>query len=359
MTETTQASEDQVATSVLMKLHRLAQQSTLYDENNEAQRQAIKSVAEAAQSYGTLAGRNVTFHFSDRAVYIGRRLLRGSRSTYTAATQMRNLLAKLGASQISIGHDVPEDDLRKLQAAFATALKGGDDPASGLASLSRVRLRAGRPPGEIAELESLSDEARAIKVYSLAIVIVRRFYEQLQKGNWEISSHVRRISEELIRLGGSVSPAILATTACRPAHDDAERTVSAALLALCMAQQLTNDQRLLRWLATGALLCEVGKPRVAGLDPDGSRRLGLRSPILGEGQYGELPGATAFVTTALGRLTDAGMMRSVVVYEALHIRERRRDGRDLRRRARPRDAVALVGLRAAFSGTSEQRQRGV
>src|SRR5690606_36922145 len=67
------------------------------------------------------------------------------------------------------------------------------------------------------------------------------------------------------------------------------------------------------------LLCEVGKPRVAGQDPDGSLRLGLRSPILAEHQYAELPGATAFVTTALGRLTDAGMMRSVVVYEALHI----------------------------------------
>lgn len=326
MTNESTVSEDQVATSVLMTLHRLAQQSTLYDENNEAQRQAVKAVADSAQAYGRAAGRNASFHFSERAIYIGRRLLRGSRATYTAATQMRNLLAKLGASQISIGHDVPEEELRRLQAAFARAMKGSADPAAGLAGLTRIRLRAGRPPGEIADLESLSDEARAIKVYSLAIVIVRRFYEQLQKGHWEITSHVRRISEELIQLGGKVSPAILATTVCRPAHDDAERTVSAALLALCMAQQLTNDQRLLRWLATGALLCEVGKPRVAGLDPDGSRRIGLRSPILGEGQHAELPGATAFVTTALGRLTDAGMMRSVVVYEALHIENEEETG---------------------------------
>lgn len=316
--------EDDAATKVLMALHRLAQQATLYDDNNEAQRQAIHNTAEAARAYGAATGRNINIYFSERAIYVGRRLLRATRSTYTAASQLRNLLSRLGASQISIGHDVPDDDLQKLQHAFSRATTDASGAAPG--DLARIRLRVGRPPGEIAELDKLEPDERAVKVYALAIVIVRRFYEQLLDGKWEISSHVRRISEELITLGDTVSPAVLATTVCRPAHDDAERTVSAALLALCMAQQLTGDQRLLRWLATGALLCDVGKPRVAGLDPDGSRRLGLRVPILGEGQYGELPGATAFVTTALGRLTDAGMMRSVVVYEALHIEHQRDTG---------------------------------
>lgn len=315
------AAEDAAATKVLMALHRLAQQSTLYDDNNEAQRQAIHNTAEAARAYGAATGRNIDVYFSERAIYIGRRLLRASRSTYAAAAQLRNLLARLGASQITIGHDVAADDIQKLQHAFNRAMTEASGAPPG--DLARIRLRVGRPPGEIAELDRLEPDERAVKIYALAIVIVRRFYEQLLDGKWEISSHVRRISEELITLGDTVSPAVLATTVCRPAHDDAERTVSAALLALCMAQQLTGDQRLLRWLATGALLCDVGKPRVAGLDPDGSRRLGLRVPILGEGQYGELPGATAFVTTALGRLTDAGMMRSVVVYEALHIEHER------------------------------------
>ncbi len=311
------AAEDDAATAVLMALFRLAQQATLYDDHNAAQVQALEAAANAAAMFGKVTGTNITIYFSERAIYVGRRLLRASRATYAAAAQLRVLIASLGGSQITIGHDVPVEELRVLQRAFAA--DAGRHDARALASLTRIRLRVGRPPGEIAELEKLPPDERAIKVYSLAIVIVRRFYEQVLDGRWEITSHVRRISEELIALGKTVSPAVLATTVCRPAHDDAERTVSAALLALSMAQHLTTDQRLLRWLATGALLCEVGKPRVAGLDPDGTRRGGLRIPIIGEGQYEELPGATAFVTTALGRLTDAGMMRSVVVYEALHI----------------------------------------
>ncbi len=318
------AAEDQAASKVLMALMRLAQQSTLYDANNQAQQAALQSAAAAAEAYGQLTGRNITIFFSERAVYVGRRLLRASRNVYAAANHVRKLLAAMGATQITIGYDVPLDDLRALQDAFAQATQNRQVDAP--SDLTRIRLRVGRPPGDFAEFDGLSPEERAIKVYALAIVIVRRFYERLQSGQWEITAHVRRISEELITLSERATPALLTATVARPSHDDAERAVSAALLSLCMARQLTGDQRLLRWLATGALVCDVGKPRVAGLNPHGEQRVGLRMPALGLDQYRELPGATAFVTTALGRLTDAGMMRSVLVYEALHIEHREETG---------------------------------
>jgi Domain of unknown function (DUF4388) len=312
------AAEDEAATKMLMALQRLSQQATLYADNNQAQTMALEAAARAASDYGGATGRNLTIFFSDRAVYVGKRLLRASRSVYAAAAQMREMLGRMGVSQITIGHDVPLDELRILQQTFGKiqSTQGDVPPPS---ELSRVRLKVGRPPGDYAEFDRLSPDERAIKVYALAIVIVRRFYEQLQRGHWEISAHVRRISEELIALAQQATVAQLAATVGRPPHDDAERAVSAAILALAMAHKLTDDQRLLRWLATAALLCDVGKPRVAGLNPDASRRAGLRMPTLGLDQFAELPGATAFVTSALGRLTDAGMMRSVLVYETLHI----------------------------------------
>ncbi|MBW2457646.1 MAG: hypothetical protein JRI68_24290 [Deltaproteobacteria bacterium] len=310
--------EDEAATKVLLALHRLAQQSTLYAADNEAQRRALEATASAAADYGRTTGRNITIFFSDRAVYVGRRLLRANRPVYAAANQLRNLLALMGVSQITIGFDVPVDDLRSLQEAFATAMRE-KRAASAPADLSRIRLRVGRPPGEFTEFDGLPEEERALKIYALAVVIVRRFFEQLQRGSFELPGHLRRIGQQLIQLAESGSPAFLATTVSRPAHDDAGRAVSSALLALSMARQLTDDPRLLRRLATATMLCDVGKPRVAGLDPTGQQRSGMRLPVVGVDQYAELPRATAVVTSALGKMTDAGMLRSVLVYEALHL----------------------------------------
>jgi hypothetical protein len=310
--------EDDSAQKLLLALHRLAQQSTLYAADNEAQRRALEATAKTAADYGRTTGRNITIFFSDRAVYVGRRLLRANRPVYAAASQLRDLLATMGVSQITIGHDVPLDELQSLQEAFRDAQRD-KTTASAPKNLSRIRLRVGRPPGEFSEFDGLAPEERAVKVYSLAIVILRRFYEQLQRGSFELPGHLRRMGQQLIQLAEGASPAFLAATVARPAHDDAGRAVSAALLALCMAQQLTDDPRLLRQLATATMLCDVGKPRVAGLDPTGQRRSGMRLPFIGSHQYAELPSATAVVTSALGKLTDAGMMRSVLVYEALHV----------------------------------------
>ncbi len=310
--------EDESATQLLLALHRLAQQSTLYAADNEAQRRALEATAKCAADYGRTTGRNITIFFSDRAVYVGRRLLRANRPVYAAASQLRDLLATMGVSQITIGHDVPIDELQSLQEAFRDAQRD-KTKAQAPSNLSRIRLRVGRPPGEFSEFDGLAPEERAVKVYSLAIVILRRFYEQLQRGSCELPGHLRRMGQLLIQLAEGASPEFLAATVARPAHDDAGRAVSAALLALCVAQQLTDDPRLLRQLATATMLCDVGKPRVAGLDPTGQQRSGMRLPFIGIHQYAELPSATAVVTSALGKMTDAGMMRSVLIYEALHV----------------------------------------
>ncbi len=198
--------EDEAATKVLLALHRLAAQSTLYAEDNEAQRRALQATASAAADYGRTTGRNITIFFSDRAVYVGRRLLRANRPVYGAADQLRNLLALMGGSQITIGFDVPLDDLRSLQEVFATAMRE-KRAATAPAGLSRIRLRVGRPPGELSEFDGLPQEDRALKIYTLAIVIVRRFFEQLQRGSFELPGHLRRIGQQLIQLAESSSPA--------------------------------------------------------------------------------------------------------------------------------------------------------
>lgn len=308
--------DDGAAIQVLLTLNRLAQQATLYDADNKAQIRALESAAEAACAYGQVTGRNITIFFSERAIYIGRRLLRASRSVYAVAATMRALLSAMGANQITIAHDVPLQELRVLQEFFGRT-RGGKNPTPAPEGLTRIGLRVGQPPRDFTEFDALSAEERALKVYALAVVIVRRFYEQLWQGSSELPTHLRRICHQLIHLAETASPAFLSATVARPAHDDAGRAVATAFLALCMAHRLTSDPRLLRSLAMAAVLCDTGKSRVAAMNLTDSRGA-VRVPVLGEAQYGELPGATAVVTTALGKMTDAGMLRSVLVYEVLH-----------------------------------------
>ncbi|MCA9623284.1 MAG: hypothetical protein KC731_29895, partial [Myxococcales bacterium] len=117
------AAENEAASKVILALLRLAQQSTLYADNNQAQKQALEICASAVAAYSEASGRNLTIFFSDRAVYVGRRLLRANRNTYAAAEQLRELLGRMGVSQITIAHDVPLAELRAVQAAFGKLLR--------------------------------------------------------------------------------------------------------------------------------------------------------------------------------------------------------------------------------------------
>ncbi len=312
---------DRLGAKLLVTLHQLARRADVAEDEAAALRRAV---AEAAHAYGRATGRNVELSFGEQVVHVGGRLLLASRATYVAAAQLGALLARLGATRITLGHDVPDDDLRRLQHALSRASNRADAVAMPI-DLSRIRFGCAEPTPSGSALAELPPETRVIRVYALATVLLRKAYEELAGGAFVLSPPLRRIAEELIALGETVSPAALAATVCRPTHDEVERTVSAALLALCMARKLTSDERLLRCLATAALLSEAGKPRAAGVTASGSP-FGFHIPMLREEQEAELPAATAFVSTVLGRLTEAGMMRSVVIFETLLLQQAGREG---------------------------------
>jgi hypothetical protein len=317
----TLAVEDGLSVAALLSLQRLAQQSTLYLTENEAQRRALDQVSQSVGEYGAATGRTFTLLFSDRAVYVGRRLLRASRAIYATAQELRSLLGLLGATEISVSADVTLDELRALQAAFRDAQRERKARSS-LPVLSHIQLRVGRLPSEVENFEALTPDQQAIRSYALAVVVMRRFLEALQGGISEIPRHLRRVALQLVQLSERATPELLAATVARTVHDDAGRAINATLLALCMARQLTDDKRVLLRVAFGSMLCDAGIPRVAALEPDEGVRVGLRLPALGLAQVRELPAATAVVTTALGKLTDAGIVHSVLVHEAVHLRYR-------------------------------------
>jgi hypothetical protein len=231
------------------------------------------------------------------------------------------MLRRFGIDEVSIGFDVTIEDLRLFQSAWGDALRGAiESPAQH--AYQRIRLRKGTPPGSRKEDEPTSRDDLVIRTYATAIIVVRRFLDSVSRSEYRLPIGLRRVAQQVAELAVSESPAVLAAAAMyHPQHDPAGRSVNAALVALAMARQLTEDKRLLARIATGALLYDVGNPRVAGVGPMGDNRLGI-APRLIEEQFHELPVSGATAAWAIGGFADHALVHTALVYESLCLAHR-------------------------------------
>src|SRR6202044_1310631 len=103
-------------------------------------------------------------------------------------------------------------------------------------------------------------------------------------------------------------------------HDAAGRAVNTAILAVTMAREITSDRVLLAQIAMAAMMHDVGRPRAAALGGPGIA--GVQAKV-SEDAEDKLAAGTAAVLTALGRVNEPTVVRTVVAYEALWLRRQR------------------------------------
>jgi hypothetical protein len=319
-TDAARVSADQLAAAVITAIHRLAKQATLYEDDNETRVRQLQATQEAVRLYGTRTGRNFSAFWLQQSVFIGRRLLRAGRAVYAAALEVAEILRPLGIAQIVVGFDVPMEELRQLQEVFR-ALQRRMKPPVELLTFTRIRLR--RSPDldkRFVDEHGLSPRELAARSYAKAVVVMRRLLEEVQHGRPIMPIRVRRVGQQLIDVSSSAASELLGMAVLHNTRgDDASRAVNTAILAALMTRELGGDPRLLGRIAMAAMLCDVGKPRVAGTGPTGEARVGGIMPRLGEEQYAELPAATAAMMTLISGVSDVGMMQTAMVYEALHL----------------------------------------
>ncbi|MCA9625787.1 MAG: hypothetical protein KC731_42485, partial [Myxococcales bacterium] len=318
--ERNQATEDDLAVAVVLNIHRLTKGATLYDADNQAAIRQLEMTRRAVIAYGKATGVNPKLFFTDKSVFVGGRLLRAGRSVYTVALELGRIMRRFGVDEVAIGYDVPVEDLRMFQDAVRRSLRGGATEADSPAKqpYKRIRLRRGQPPGR--RNEDLSPEDMIIRTYATATIVMRRFLEQLQAQKYRMPIGVRRVAQQLAELSAVQNPAFLGTTALyNSKHEHAGRAVNSALLALAMARQLVDDKRLLARVASGALLFDIGVPRVAGMGPLGEGRVGAALPRLIDEQVPEVPASAAATSWASGGFGDASTQHTVLVYEATSI----------------------------------------
>ncbi|MFO0546956.1 MAG: DnaJ domain-containing protein [Polyangiaceae bacterium] len=314
-----------LAASVVQAIFRLVKQATLHSLDNQAVVRQVEDTAKLINDYGQRTDQNVSILFAFGSIFVGGQLLKASRQVYEGAVELGELLKKYGYSELAIARNVSPQDLFAFVAAVADAHRRSN--GQNLEKVSaRIRVRA---VGDAAlkrgaTVERLDDTQAVVRMYASAIVIMRRFFEQLQKGRYELPQRVKRIAQMLVDLSRGDTPAFLGVTAARNAnHDDAGRAVNTAILAVSIARQITDDIVILARVAMAGLLFDVARPRLTNtVGPNAPAII----PRLSEAQELELPAATAAVLTALGHVNEPTVMRTVVTYEAHWVRRSRELG---------------------------------
>ncbi|MEZ4297536.1 MAG: hypothetical protein R3B70_21425 [Polyangiaceae bacterium] len=307
-------------TDVVAALFRLVKLSTMHTTDNQAVVQKVEEMVEAVRNYGARAGRNISILFLDDTVLVGGLLLQANRSMYDCARELGSLLARLGVSEVGISKEARAADFYALATALSEALRGPRGTRIAERPTPRVRMRAASP---LALREQATDKldplASAANAYASACVVMRRLYDALGKGKLTLPHRVKRVAQRLVDLSAGEMPAFLGVTdAKRGGHDEAQRAVNAAIIALAMARQVTSDPVVLSRIAMAALLFDVGRYHVAGAFPGPSRLV----PRLGEEQERRVPASTAMLLTAMGRVNEPSVMRTVMAYEACAVSSR-------------------------------------
>ncbi|WP_437677995.1 DnaJ domain-containing protein [Sorangium sp. So ce131] len=338
-----------LAASVVQALFRLVKLSTLHSIDNQAMVRQVEETVALVQDFGQRSGHNVSILFARGSVFVSGQLLKANRAVYEGALELGEILGRCGYSEIGVTKDVRASDLYALASALAEALRSSK-PALADRPAPRVRLRAvdeGVLRREVA-VDREGDETSAIvRTYATAIVILRRFYEDLRRGRYALRQGVKRITQRLVDLSANETPAFLGVTALRNQnHDDAGRAVNTAILSLAMARQITGDVVLLQRLSMAALLFDIARPRLTGVAKRGGGGL---VPQLSEQQDADVPAGTAVVLTALGLVNEPSVMRTVVAYEAHWVRRQPALGPVYRGLRQPTLQARILATARAFN----------
>jgi hypothetical protein len=309
--------------SVVIAIYRLAKLAQVHDLQNQAFVRQLEQTHQMIGEYCLRSGMHVNVLFAHKAIFVAGQLLKGSRATYEAAAELGDIFERMGGSDLFIERSLTRDELN----AFAEQISLGfrSAPGSFRSPTPKIRLRQVNDAARLRglELEDLSEEQRIIRAYASAVVIMRRFFEDLLQSKYILPRRIKRIAQSLVDLSEGSTPAYLGVTEVRNANfDEAGRAVNTAILAVAIARECSSDRGILAQVAMAAMMHDVSRPRAMALASAGGPAMpGMAGPsTLSEDQEDRLAAGAAAVLTALGRVNEPSITRTVLTFEALWLR---------------------------------------
>lgn len=313
----------ELGAGVVVAIYRLAKLAQLHDLANQAFTRQLEQTHQIIGDYCLRSGSNVNVMFAHKAIFVAGQLLKGSRGTYEAATELGELFERFGGSELSIQRDLTREELLAFAEQISLSYRGS--AGSFRSPTPKIRLRVVADAARLRglELEQLTDDQRIVRTYASAVVIMRRFFDDLQSSRYILPRRIKRIAQSLVDLSEGSTPAFLGVTEVRNANfDEAGRAVNTAILAVSMAREVTNDRAILSQIAMAGMMHDVARPRAMALSQAaGPAMPGMQGPsTLSEDQEDRLAAGAAAVLTALGRVNEPSITRTVLTFEALWIR---------------------------------------
>lgn len=307
---------------VVVAIYRLAKLAQMHDLTNQAFMRQLEQTHQMIAEYCLRAGTNVNVLFAHKAVFVAGQLLKGSRGTYDAAAELGEMFERFGGSDLSISRDVTREELLALAEQISICHRTGGQFRS---PSPKIRLRPVTDAARLRgiDLEDLSPDQRIVRAYASAVVIMRRFFEDLNASKYILPRRIKRIAQSLVDLSDASTAAFLGVTEVRNAnYDEAGRAANTAILAVSIARELTSDRTVLAQIAMAAMMHDVSRPRAMALAAAGGPAMpGMQGPTsLSEDQEDRLASGAAAVLTALGRVNEPSITRTVLTFEALWLR---------------------------------------
>ena len=315
MTDTASHPDVQSPELIVQQLYRLFKLAMFHDLKNEAVHRAIDQSVLVFRDEITAETEQVTVLFAGDTVFVDGQLLKGNKGIYDTAIELGEVLHVANVNQIEIFPGLEAADVRT--ALFGFVKKVRDRSSAADTGTFRFKLKYASSTILFGDESDLSAEQQMAKTYAYTVVAMRRLFEGVKDGNYVFSRHVKRLAQRISMVADEEATALLGLTSLRDANnDEAGRSVNSAVLAVSMARLLSRDLRFLSRVTLSAMLYNVGLPRAAGMGRPDPERMTDAIPRLNESQERLVPACSALVTTALGRLTDESLYRTVVGYEA-------------------------------------------
>ncbi|MBX3233827.1 MAG: hypothetical protein KF837_41270, partial [Labilithrix sp.] len=314
-----------LGSGVVVAIYRLVKLAQMHDLGNQAFVRQLEQTHQMIGEYGLRSGSNVSVLFAEKATFVAGQLLKGNRGAYEAATDLGAILERFGGSELHIARDITREELHQFAEQISIMHRSGNAAQVRLPRSMQLRQVADTARLRGIELEDLSPDQRMVRAYASAVVIMRRFFEDLSASKYVLPRRIKRIAQSLVDLSDAQAASYLGVTEVRNANfDEAGRAVNTAILAVAIAKETTSSRIALSQIAMAAMMHDVARPRALALaGAQGGPMPGMAGPTtLSEDQEDRLAAGAAAVLTALGRVNEPSITRTVLAFESLWLRRR-------------------------------------